>query len=87
MTMETRARNMRTKEEIKNRCPIFLTKQWDLLKEGIRTQVKNKLAKTRARKIERLAVLVNQDKSIKRFIKNFSKEEIKLVYKKAKLIK
>lgn len=85
--LKTRARKMRTHQELIDKTPIFLTKQWGLLKLGIDNKVKNNLSKIRIRKIERLALLLSQGNSIKRFIKNFNKKEIESVIKKSKLIK
>ena len=64
--------------------PVFLTKDWDERKKLIAKKVENKIAKVKARKMERLA---KQEAVTPKELKKLSPAEQRQLRRKAKMIK
>ena len=82
---KTFARRLRTNEEIKKNTPIFQTKAWEQRKQARADKLANRIAKTKERKMERLAKLEAVNKPIKK--KKLSFAEQRQIRRKAKRIK
>lgn len=54
MNKKKLARKLRTRDEIKKKVSIFLTKAWEKRKDDIANRVNNRIKKVKARKEKRL---------------------------------
>ena len=81
---KTLARKLLSREEVKKKCPIFTSNNWDLRKDARAEKVANKIAKAKARKIERLS---KQEVPSKKVVKKLSPAEQKQLKRKVKMIK
>jgi acetyl-CoA carboxylase alpha subunit len=82
---KTIARNLRTKQEVIDKVPIFQCNGWEKQKEAKANKLANRIKKVKDRKIERLAKIEAEGTPTPK--KNTTPAERKQIAKRAKRIK